>query len=205
MARYLVRNSEDQLRHSRGETGIEQRAQHLDGGARRFLGGLENDGAAGRNRSAELAAGVGDREIPGREGRHGTDGLLDDDGARARGADQNAAIRPAALLSVELEEVRGDQRLDARLRDRLTFLQRRDPGDVVHALANQVGRAFENLGALLGGRALPHTISPVRRFEGAVEIGGIRERQRAQDGSIGRIDDGMGAALAGSDPFAVDV
>src|SRR6185312_13815257 len=113
-----------------GEPCIEERAHDLDRRARRLLGRLENDRAAGGHRRAELARGIADREIPGCEGGDGSDRLLEHERSRPGRADEDAAVAAPALLAVELEEIRSDLRFDACLRERLALLERRYAGNV---------------------------------------------------------------------------
>ena len=117
MRRHEGRNAEDHGQHALRQTRVDERARHFQRRARRLLGRLQDAGAAGAERGADLASGIADRKIPRRERGHGADGLLDHRHAHAGGAlRQHAAVGATALFRVPVEDVRGQARLPTSLR-----------------------------------------------------------------------------------------
>src|SRR6185312_16437702 len=110
----------------------------------------------------------------------GSDRLLEHERSRARGTDEDAAVAAAALLAVELEQIRSDLRLDARLRERFALLERRDARNVIHTLPDQLCRTLEHACALLRRRALPLPEAALGRLERPIQVRGIDEGQFAE-------------------------
>src|SRR6266851_1255681 len=120
-------------------------------------------------------------------------------------AGDDAAIGALPLLGIPLDDVGGDGDLDLGLGERLALLERKDAGDGVGALTEEVGGLAHDARALVGRRRAPDLEALLRRGEGAVEIGRARMRQRGQRLLGRRIDHRLAVAAAARKPLAIDV
>ena len=205
--RHIGRHAEHQIEHARRQAGIGEAFHQFDAAARRFFRGLDDDRAAGGERAGDLADRRQRREIPRREGGDHADRLLQHDLAHALlAARDDAAIGAAAFLGIPVDDVGGGEHLGARLDVDLALLLGLHLGDVVEALAHQIGGLAHDLGAVIGrGRSS----RPAKPFcgggERGVEIGFAGVRQMRQRLAGRRIDHVLALAAFAVEPFAVDV
>ena len=134
----------DELRDPGGDAGVGKRAEQFAGAARGFLRRAADHRAARGERGGDLLGEQIDGEIPRREGRGRPDRLADDDRALAGRADERAAIVALDLLGIPIEHRRRADDFGLGLGERLALLLRQDRGDVVGALAQQVGGLVED-------------------------------------------------------------
>src|SRR5262245_20116853 len=76
MLRHVRWHAEYEIEHACRHAGIDEAAYKLDAASRSLLRGFEDERAAGRERTADLARGRERREIPRREGDADADRLL---------------------------------------------------------------------------------------------------------------------------------
>ena len=203
---HFRRHAEHEIEHARRQPGIGEAFHQLDAAARRFFRGLDDDRATGGERAGDLAHRGQRREIPRREGRDHADRLLQHELAHAfLPARHDAAIGAAAFLGVPVDDVGGGQHLGARLGIDLALLLRLHLGDVVMALAQQIGGLAHDLGAVIGRGRLPERKALFRGGERGVEIGVRGMRQVRQRLAGRRIDHVLALAAFAVEPFAVDV
>ena len=158
---HIGRHAEHQIEHARRQAGVGEAFHQLDAAARRFFRGLDDERAAGGERAGDLADRRQRREIPRREGRDHADRLLQHELAHALlAARDDAAIGAAAFLGVPVDDVGAGQHLGARLDIDLALLLGLHLGDVIVALAHQIGGLAHDLGAVIGRGRLPHARSP---------------------------------------------
>ena len=204
MAADFVRHAEHCLRHFHRQAGVIQALQHGERAGRCFLGAFQDHAAPRRDRRAQLAARVADRKVPRRKGRDHADRLVHNGAARARGANQRAAIKPVAFARIEIEQADIHQHFDPGFAQRLALFQRRDTGDFLLPLQHQPCCALQYLRALLGGSFAPQRKAARRHFERPVQIGRVCQRQFAQRFTGGGIDHGMRAAAATGHALSAD-
>ncbi|MNV57764.1 hypothetical protein D3C71_1501110 [compost metagenome] len=75
VGRDLGRAAEHQVEHAGGQARVREAAHQLDHRGGRVFRALDDDGAARGQRAGNLAHGLIDGEVPGREGGHRADGL----------------------------------------------------------------------------------------------------------------------------------
>jgi ParB family chromosome partitioning protein len=196
----------DEVDRAGRHAGVGERADQLGRRARRLLGRLDDDRAAGGERRRELAHDLVDREVPRRERGDRADRLLDDeliDPFAARRDD--AAVGAARFLGEPVDRVGAVEDLALRLGEGLALLLRHDLGDRLQPLAQQVGGLAHHLRALVRRHLAPGPEAFRRRLERAVEVGAVGERERADRLAGGGVDDRMRTAGSGRRPGAVDV
>ena len=94
-------------------------------------------------------------------------------------AGNELAVGTAAFVRVPLDEASTPRDLGDHLADRLAMLHGDDRRHRLRALAQQPGRPHEDVAATLGRHRAPDRKAARRRFEGPVEIGDRRVRDRA--------------------------
>ena len=204
--RHIGRHAEHQIEHARRQAGVGEAFHQLDAAARGFLRGLDDERAAGGERAGDLADRRQRRKIPRREGGDHADRLLQHELAHAfLAAGNDAAVSAAAFLGVPVDDVGGGHHLGAQLDINLALLLRLHLGDVVVALAHQIGGLAHDLGAVIGRGRLPDREALLRGFERGVEIGARGMRQMSQHLAGRRIDHVLALAAFAVEPFAVDV
>ena len=204
MARNLVGHAEHRLPDLLGQSGVEKTLQHRERRGRGLLGRLQDHRATRRNRRAELAAGIADREIPRRKRRHRPDRLVDHRRAHAGRTHQLPSVDPVAFAGIELEQADVHQHFEARLGERLALLERRDARDLLLTLEQQARGTRQHGSALLRGGLAPQTEAALRGRERPVEIRRIRQRQLAERRPGRRIHHRVRATMADGDPLPVD-
>jgi hypothetical protein len=128
-----------QIEHTRGQARIGEAAHELDAGAGGFLGRLENERAAGRERAADLARGREYGEIPRRKRSHDADRLVHYKLANALAAAwHDTAVRAAAFLGIPFDDLGRRHDLGARLDVDFALLLHHDFRDGVMAFAHQL-------------------------------------------------------------------
>ncbi len=203
---HIGRHAEHQIEHARRQAGVGEAFHQLDAAARRFFRGLDDDRATGGKRAGDLAHRRQRREIPRRESRNDADRLLQHDLAHALlPAWHNAAISPSAFFGIPVDDVGAGENFRARLRINLALLLGHHLGNVVVALAHQVGGLAHDLGAVIGRGRLPHREAFFGGGERGIEIGLAGMRQMRQRLAGRRIDHVLALAAFAVEPFAVDV
>ena len=167
-------------------------------GARRVLRRLDDHGAAGAERAAELPADQLDGIVPRRDRGDGSDRLLADDREElvALVGDRLAAD-PLGLLGVEAHRLGELAHLAAGLVERLAHLEGHRGGEVVEPAERDAGELAQQPAALEAGRP------PPGRERG--DRGGHRRVDGLGVGQVGDRDDlvrGRVAALEGLPPRA---
>ena len=204
--RHIGRHAEHEIEHARRQAGIGEAFDQLDAAARRLFRSLDDDRAAGGERAGDLADRRQRREIPRRERGNHTDRLLQHDLAHALLAPgDDAAIGTAALLGVPVDDVGAGQDLGARLDIDLALLLRLHLGNVIVALAHQIGGLAHDLGAIIGGRGPPQREALFGGGERGVEIGFAGMRQMRQRLAGRRVDHVLALAAVAVEPLAVDI
>ena len=166
------RHAEDDRQHALGQAGVQQRARHFQRRSRGLLGGLENAGAAGRQRRADLAGRIAEREIPGREARHRTHRLLAAPScARPAHAAAARGRRRGGLPRHTTRRSRPPcRRPTPRLGKGLALFHGGDARDVLGALAQQVRGALEDAAALLRRHGAPGRIGIARGGQRPIQV-----------------------------------
>src|SRR6185437_11294405 len=122
-----------------------------------------------------------------------------------RPARDDAAVGALALLAIPIEDVGGDDDLDARLGQHFALLQRQDAGDRILSLANEISGLADDARALMRRGRAPLPEALLRGGERAVEIGGAGMRQRRERLFRRGIDHLLAVAALRAEPFAVDI
>jgi hypothetical protein len=127
------------------------------GGTGNEIGRLEDDRVAEGQCGRHLPRRNGDGEVPRADEAHDADGLARDQHIDA-GADgsQRHAFGAERFLREELEDLGGARRLGDAVRQRLSFLTRQKPSDLVLAGEKLDADEFENVGALSCGVVALH-------------------------------------------------
>jgi hypothetical protein len=200
----ISRHAKHHAQHPFGQPSLVKGAGDGEGGSGRLLGGLGDAGAAGGEGSGDLACRSERRKIPGRECRHRSDRLLEHELALARSARRDdPAIGALALLGEPLEGVGREIHLGQRFGKNLSLLEGQDGGDLLGALADQIGGALEDARALDRRHALPALEGRSGSRERIVEIvvRGVRQPGEFDTGrgivDLARLPASAGAALPG--------
>ena len=177
-----------------------------DDRARRVLGPLEHDRAAGAHRRRDLADRLVVREVPRRERRAHADRLAQHQLAHVgQPRRDHSAVDPAALLGVPVAVVGAAGDFAHRLGERLALVERDVACDRLGALAGQVGDAAQDAAALERRGVPPGLERALRGRERAVEVGRVRVRQAADRLAGRRVEHVLLAAPVALDELAVDV
>ena len=91
------------------------------------------------------------------------------------------------------------------LGERFALLLRQGAGNLVSALAHQLGRLLEDLGAVVDRKSTPGRERPLGGGDGAVGFGAGAISNLGQDRLVGRIDHGQRLAVLCLAPRSVDV
>jgi hypothetical protein len=172
-------------------------------GQRRFIGGLEHDGAARGERRRDFSGDHRARKIPRRDRAADADRLLDREQPRIGPLRRNGfAIDAAGFLGEELDIGAADIDFAERFSERLALLRRQDQREVLAVGDDQVEPLAQNVGTLFRRELGPGRegafggLDRLRRFRGA------ERRHLGQFHAIDRIGDGTRRR---ADPGAVDV
>ena len=164
------------VQHPTGETGVDERRGEAFAHQRGHRRGLEDNGVAGGERRADLAAGQVERKVPRcDDGDHAdrVEQRVDEWCVVAR---ERRPGQPVGLPGVELEVLRGARGLVACVGEGLALLSHHLDGDVGGPLGEQFGSPAEHLGALCRCRPPPPGEPVDRGPHGRVDIGGGRLR-----------------------------
>jgi hypothetical protein len=206
MARHHRRYTEDQVKDARRQASVGEGAgEKSRAGCRGLLCRLGDHRATGRQRDADLANQLVDREIRWRESRDGTDRLHDghlQHAARAGGND--AAVGSHRLVGEIVYKFRCLGNLAPRLAERLAVLQRDELGDVARPLFENACRLAHEVGALDCRDLAPGTEALLRSGQGPIEISGLSMRDRADDFLSAGIQHVDGPTICAIAPDAVD-
>ena len=165
-----VRVAVNELGDALGNAGISERAEKLGRDARSFVRRPRDDGATGRERSADLFGQQVKREVPRGEGRDWANRLSDHAAELTGGADERPAIVALHVFGVPVEQLGGGERFELRLIERLTLLLGHRRGDEVDALADQRRGIVQDRSAFLDVHCAPFRPGAVRRFQRLVEV-----------------------------------
>ena len=188
----------------RNAGGGEDVGQH-PGATRRPLRRLEHDGVAERERRRDLPGRDRDREVPRRDQADDADRLAGDLDVDA-GTDRRQLLagQPQHLAGEELEDVPGAHRLADALGQRLAFLAREQPADLVLAGEDVGADLVEDVGAILDRRRRP---GRKRRFAAAMAVFACAASACAYSPMTSLRSDGLrlGRPRRRHHPLAVDV
>ena len=133
-----------QLHHGLGHAGLPQAAQRMRGHQRRLLGGLGQHRIARGQRGADLANEDGQREIPGADADHRAQ--------RAVGGDGEIGARLGRVIP---QEINGFAHFGNGIGRGLAGFARQQTHELRHVGFQQIGRAFQRIGAQRGRRLGP--------------------------------------------------
>ena len=119
-------------------------------------------------------------------------------------ARHNATVGAAAFLGVPIDDVGAGEDFGTGLHIDLALLLGLHLGDMVEALAQQIGGLAHDLGAVIGRGCLPQRKAFFRGGQRSVEIGFAGVRQTRQRLASRRIDDILAFAAVAVEPFAID-
>ena len=195
----------DQAQHACGQAGLLQHLDKAGEGHRRFFRALDDDRAAGSQRGGNLAHGLVDREVPGRERRHRAHRLMLYILAQlGRARRDHAAVAAACLFGKPFQHLAGARELDARLGQALALLMHQHQRHLFGMLAHQrgglaqIGRALHHRGFAPGGKA------GLGGGQRGIQVGAAglgHAANRAFIGGVGDVQPFLAAAVA---PLAVD-
>ena len=199
------RHAEDQIDHARRHTGI-QPALHIGGQrGRGFFRPLDDDRTPRRQRAADFAVGLVDREVPRAERRHRADRLLDHQLLNVlRTRRHHTPISAAGLFGEPFDHIGGERGFHLGFAERLALLHRHQTGDGIHAGAQNLGRLAHDLAAVIGSHPAPNLEALLHRDKRTVEIGDIGMRHRAVDLAGGGVGNVEGLAGLARTPIAID-
>ena len=183
--------------HDEVEDALRQPGAHEDvddrpGAARHEVGRLEDHRVAVAERRRDLPRGDRDREIPRRDDADDADRLARhghlDAGAHAR---DGLAGEPQAFAGEEIEDLPGAHRLADAVGERLAFLAREQPPDLLAAVEDLVRSRLEDVVALLDAGARPGRERRLGRGDRLFGVAGAGPRVVADDVvGVRRIDVG---------------
>ncbi|CAB4928624.1 unannotated protein [freshwater metagenome] len=174
--------------HVLGDAGLEGKFAKPDGGERRDLCWLHDDGAAGRERRSETPAGDRHREIPGNDDAHDADRLLEGH-VDATGDWDLPAEKPFGRPGVVSEHVRDVIRLPARIADRVAGVQDLKLGELFDVVAHDIGEAAQHVRAVAGSDLAPGRECRMRASDGLVNLLEGGRGHGRDDLFIRRVDD----------------
>ena len=193
----------DDVEHASGQARARGQLRGGQGRQRRELRGLDDHGAARRQRRGHLARDHGQRKVPGRDGRAHANGLAHDQQALAgRGRGGHFAAGAPGLLGKPLHEAGAVGHLAQRLGQRLALLGGHDAGQVLLVLHEQLKPAQQRRVPRFARERAP---GGPGRFGGGNGLAHLRGRHIRHVGQMpprGRVRDRK-AALARA-PLAVD-
>ena len=165
-----IRFTEYDIQDSRREPGIDQRLRESQAGRGRFFGWLYDTAASRRDGRAKLPHGRGRREIPRRERRDRTNGLLDHRPPTPRTSRNQPAIRTTALLPNPIQKIGIGQNLRQRLRQGLALLDRQESCDRSGPVPHVPGRFMQDASPLRGIDVAPDAKSAVGGTQRGIEF-----------------------------------
>ena len=183
------------LQGTGGAAGALPQLAQQQGRQWRLLGGLEHEGAAGRQGGRRLARDHRQREVPGRDAEHRADRLPDGHQALVgcvRG--ERLAVDALGLLGVPAHEARGVGDLAARLLERLAHLAAHGARQALLVGHHGVMPAHEHVGALEGAHLPPALEGVPGDLRGGAPLLGAAVGDLGHGLSGGRIGDGVGHA-----------
>jgi len=153
---------DDAFRHAR----LDEEAGHMEGGKRRHLVRLEDDGVAGDHRRCDLPRDERRGIVPRDDADDDADRqALDPDLLVGDVGGENLALDAAGEFGEVAEELGGSPDLAARLADRLPLFLDDDAGELFGVAADEIGDP-------------PHHLRPVER--GERPPGGLRDARRGE-------------------------
>ncbi len=172
---------------------------------RRELGGLEDDGVAGRQRRPELPRGHVERVVPRRDRSDHTDRVTT--GHRRVALEVltgGLALQEARRSGEEPPVVDREVHLELDDADRLAHVLALDARQLVDVGRHHLGHLTEDLAALPGRRTRPAGERRGRGLHGGVDVGGIARRHLAQARARCRVEYHVGRPRPGRPPLTAD-
>ena len=193
-----------EVEHAGGNAGLRQDLGERPRAARHEVRRLEHDGVAVRERGRDLPGRNRDRKIPRRDEADDADRLarhLDvDAGAHRR---QLLAREAQRFAGEELEDVPGPRRLADAFGQRLAFLARQEPAELVLAREDFGADAIEEVRSLLDRARRPRRSGRFGGGDRRARLRGIGLRVFADHvADVRRI--AIGRCRSAGDPFAGD-
>ncbi|MBB5554020.1 hypothetical protein GGI59_006330 [Rhizobium lentis] len=182
-------NSKNEIEHARRQACVCKGANQLGAACRRLLRPLHNNRAAGGKGRRNLPHRLIQRKIPGTEGRHRTDRLLDNhlpDIGRSRW--NQTPVGPASLFGKPVNRIGSPRRFRSGFSERFALLQRHDPRDRLRAVAQDLGGSTHKLCSLERTYAPPLFKAGGSGRKRFVEIALAGIRNAADDLARSRID-----------------
>ena len=193
----------DDVEHAGGNPSLFR--QHRQGKSRQrgFFRRLEDHGATGCQRRADLAGDHRQREIPRRDGRHHTNGFLDHNDARiSLMARDHVAIRTLGFFGKPLQKACGIHHFAHGLGQRLALFAAEQSGQVLLVAQHQFAPALEALAALFGGQLAPGRQGAIGRINGQFGFFSASLLHVGDQFTRGRVEHRVSRATAG--PLAID-
>ncbi len=192
-----------------GEAGFVDEFGEAEAGHRGLLGELEDDGAAGGERGAELPGGHEQREVPGDDLGGDADGFAQGVGVEVAGERERERVAgdfggPSGHVA---EHVDGERHVGgAGDGDGLAVVERLEFGEFVEVLFEQVAELPDEAAALGGLHAGPGAVveGVAGGADGAVDVFRLGLGNVGHDLAGGGIVDGEGLAGGGEDEASVD-
>ena len=163
-----------------GDAGLEGELTEADRRQRGELGGLEHDGAAGRQSGGESPSRDRHGEVPRHDDADHADGLGEGD-VDAAGDRDLAAEQPFRRRGVIVQDVADVARLPARVADRVAGAADLEPGELLDVPVDGVGEAPQQACAVPGGHGAPRGQRRRRAGDRLVRRLGVEERDGGDD------------------------
>ena len=195
----------DDVEHAAGKSGVGQQLRECQHRQRRLLCRLDDHGATGGDRRADLAGAHGERKVPGRDQQTRPDRLFHrQDATGAVGRHRPTPADPHGLLGEPAEELRGVRHLRPRLGERLAHLERHQQGQLVLTLHHRGEGAAQDLTTVTRRRRCPFGLPGASRLKRGEGVFGGRVRD-GREGRLGRgVRDVDRGAAPGITPLAGD-
>ena len=174
--------------HVLGDAGLQGKLAKSDGGERRDLCRLHDDGATGRERWSETPTGNRHREVPGDDDADDADRLLEGH-VYAAGDRDLPAEEPLGCPRVVGEHIRDVVGLPACISDRVTRVEDLELGKLLDMVAHDIGEATQHVRAVSGGDIAPRGKGLIRASDGLVNLLEGGRGHGRDDLFIRRIDD----------------
>ncbi len=169
----------DDVDDARREAGLEGQLADAQGGQRRLLGGLHDDGVAAGQGRAPLPGEHQQREVPGDDLADDADRLAQRVGEEAAADGDGAALDLVGPAGVVAERVDDALHVAARVADGLAAVERLERGQLLGVLLDEVGELEHQPAALGGVHRRPGAGLQGRAggLDGLVDVGGGRRRR----------------------------
>ncbi|MNH08027.1 hypothetical protein D3C79_674320 [compost metagenome] len=202
----LCRFAEHQVQHPGRYAGIMETAHQFDHRTRRLFRPLEDDAATRRERTGDLAHGLVDREVPGRESRHRTNGLTQHQLPYCRIARRDhAAIGPSPFFGVPLDMVGSRHRFSRRLGQRLALVTSHAGCHTPCPLPAQCRSLAQNPRTVVGRGHRPTGKTALCSAQCSIQVSLAGQLQLAHQVAGGGVKYRKQAFASAGDPLTIDV